>query len=283
MRITKQRLLDIIQEETHNLKKPAGYSEKEWQARLDRMRKNKQKRKELNLPAGDTSDIVSKPVRNMAEETLAVIGLSGLSASVLKGLAERFAPRLAASFAKGVTTFALGKLAAKIFLYTSNPWFVLLEVGVSFGAVYLESFSAEATRASKYKSTSVVQRLKKVRSFNMNLKKYPEEFSSKDLKKMYQIIVNQLLYDPDFDDPAVQDQLFSAIKRIEKYINIKDKQQKDPAEKEKPQKPAMAAAAESDDDYNPNMEDFADIDSYEVEQQQKLQAEKEKNKNKSTN
>lgn len=284
MRITKQRLLDIIQEETHNLKKPAGYSEKEWQARLDRMRKNKQKRKELNLPAGDASDIVSKPVRNMAEETLAVIGLSGLSASVLKGLAERFAPSLAASFAKGVTTFALGKLAARIFLYTSNPWFILLEAGVSFGAVYVESFSAEARRASKYKSTNVVQRLKKVRSFNMNLKKYPEEFSKEELQQMYQIIVNNLISNPDFDDPAVQDQLFKALERIEKYINIKNKQQKDPAKKEKPQTPAIAAAAASgaavsDDDYIPNMEDFADIDSYEVE----LEAEKEKNKNKSTN
>ena len=36
MRITKQRLLEIIQEEAHNLKKPAAYSEKEWQARLDK-------------------------------------------------------------------------------------------------------------------------------------------------------------------------------------------------------------------------------------------------------
>ena len=283
MRITKQRLLDIIQEETHNLKKPAGYSEKEWQARLDRMRKNKQKRKDLNLPTSSGESAVFKSIRKDADQALLVLGLSQLSVSVLKGLAERFAPRLAASFAKGATTFALGRLAARILAVAANPLLVLVEAGVSLGVLYIETFSEEAKRASKYKSTSVVQRLKKVRSFSMNLKKNPEEFSKKELEQMYQIIVNNLISSPDFDEPVLQDQLFNALERIEKYINIKDKQQKDPAEKEKPQKPAMAAAAVSDDDYIPNMEDFADIDSYETEQQQKLEAEKEKNKNKSTN
>jgi hypothetical protein len=195
------------------------------------------------------------------------------------GLAERFAPSLAASFARGVTTFALGKLAAAMVIGLTNPAAVVAQlvasVGVGVGVWYIETFTEEAKRASKYKSTSVVQRLKRIRSFNMNLKENPEEFSKEELQRIYQIIVNNLISNPDFDDPIVLDQLYRAKERIEEIINIKDKQQK----------PAMAAAAAAanNDDYIPNMEDFADIDSYEIEQQKKLEAEKEKNKNKSTN
>ena len=240
------------------------------------------------MPTSGGESAVLKSNRKDADQALIVLGLSQLSVSVLKGLAERFAPSLAASFARGVTTFALGRLATAMLLGLTNPVGALAHLGVSLGVLYIEAFSEEAKRASKYKSTSVVQRLKKVRSFNINLRKNPEEFSKEELQQMYQIIVNNLISNPDFDDPAVQDQLFTALERIEKYINIKNKQQKDPAKKEKPQTPAIAAAAASgaavsDDDYIPNMEDFADIDSYEVEQQKKLQAEKEKNKNKSTN
>tara|TARA_Y100000114_G_scaffold144520_1_gene153178 strand:- start:2305 stop:3150 length:846 start_codon:yes stop_codon:yes gene_type:complete len=281
MRITKQRLLEIIQEETHNLKKPAAYSEKEWQARLDKMRKNKRKRKDLNLPTSGGESAVLKSIRKNADQAFMVLGLSQLSVSVLKRLARRFAPSLAASFARGVTTFALGKLAAAMVVGLNNPVAVVAQLVASVASVgvwYIETFTEEAKRASKYKSTSVVQRLKRIRSFSMNLRKYPEEFSKEELQQIYQIIVDNLITNPDFDDPIVLDQLFRAKERIEETINIKDKQQK----------PAMAAAAAgaavvSNDDYIPNMEDFADIDSYEVEQQKKLEAEKEKNKNKSTN
>jgi hypothetical protein len=279
MFITKERLLEIIQEEAHNLKKPAAYSEKEWQARLDKMRKNKLKRKDLNLPTSGGESAILKSIRKDADQAFMVLGLSQLSVSALMGLAERFAPSLAASFARGVTTFALGKLAAAMVIGLTNPAAVVAQlvasVGVGVGVWYIETFTEEAKRASKYKSTSVVQRLKRIRSFNMNLKENPEEFSKEELQQIYQIIVNNLISNPDFDDPIVLDQLYRAKERIEEIINIKDKQQK----------PAMAAAAAAanNDDYIPNMEDFADIDSYEIEQQKKLEAEKEKNKNKSTN